>query len=86
MAGVTDSAPLEPEMRHRACWYGRRTPNWQGPLTVQTVEDGQILYCAHPMMFPVVGHAFDVRNCAGCDTFRPRPQSPNLNRTSPSGV
>jgi hypothetical protein len=71
MALVTGSPAIEPETRHCACWYGRRTPHWSGPLTVQTVEDGHMLYCAHPMMFPIVGYAFDVRNCTGCDVFRP---------------
>jgi hypothetical protein len=71
MAVVTDLDRLEPEARHRACWYGRRTPHWREPLTVQTIEDGELLYCAHPMLFPIVGYAFDVRNCAGCDVFRP---------------
>jgi sorbitol-specific phosphotransferase system component IIBC len=71
MSRVSDFAGSGPEDRHRACWYGRRIPHWGGPLPVQTVEDGQLLYCAHPMMFPVVGYAFDVRNCEGCDGFRP---------------
>ena len=37
-----------------------------------TVEDGELLYCSHPMLFPVVGYRFDVRNCPGCDCFRER--------------
>jgi hypothetical protein len=41
-------------------------------MNYQTVEDGALLYCAHPMMFPVVGYHFDVRNCEGCDSFKPR--------------
>jgi hypothetical protein len=72
MAVMRDSDAVDPEDWHRACWYGRRTPNLPVVLTLQTVEDGQLLYCAHPMMFPIVGHDFDVRNCAGCDAFRPR--------------
>jgi hypothetical protein len=63
----------EPEVLHRACWYGRRTPQLPARLTVQTIEDGELLYCAHPMFFPIVGYDFDVRNCAGCDAFKPRP-------------
>lgn len=61
----------EPEIRHRACWYGRRTSDLPDTLTVHTIEDGQLLYCAHPMMYPIVGYDFDVRNCATCDSFRP---------------
>jgi hypothetical protein len=32
--------------------------------------DGQLLYCAHPMLWPIVGYEFDVSNCAQCDYFR----------------
>jgi hypothetical protein len=63
----------EPEARHRACWYGRRTSDI--PLTLgfhATIEDGELLFCAHPMWFPVVGYQFDVRNCETCDYFRGR--------------
>jgi hypothetical protein len=63
---------MEPEQRHQACWYGRRTPDIPEELGVHTIVDGQLLYCAHPMFFPVVGRAFDVRNCDGCDVFRAR--------------
>ena len=62
---------IEPEVRHRACWYGRRTPQPPDQLAVQTIEDGELLYCAHPMLFPIVGYDFDVRNCDGCDYFKP---------------
>lgn len=65
---------LEPEVRHRSCWYARRTPHLPSVLTVQTIEDGLLLYCAHPMLFPVVGYHFDVRNCEGCDYFKPTGQ------------
>jgi hypothetical protein len=61
------------EVRHRACWYGRRTPDI--PLDLgfhSTIEDGELLFCAHPMWFPVVGYQFDVRNCDDCDYFRLR--------------
>jgi hypothetical protein len=61
---------VEPESRHRACWYGRRSPTIPADLVMQTIEDGQLLYCAHPMWFPVVGYRFDVRNCARCDFFK----------------
>ena len=61
----------EPEARHRACWYSRRTADIPNDLGIQTVEDGLLLYCAHPMWFPVVGFRFDVRNCATCDFFKP---------------
>jgi hypothetical protein len=62
----------EPEDRHRQCWYGRRTGAVDPGPGFHTIEDGQLLYCAHPMLWPVVGHAFDVRNCDGCDYFRAR--------------
>jgi hypothetical protein len=39
-------------------------------LGILTVEDGQALYCSHPMWFPIVGYRFDVRNCATCDFFK----------------
>jgi len=71
MPGVTLSAAMEPEALHHACWYGRRTPDLPSVLSVHTVEDGQVLYCAHPMLFPIVGHDFDIRNCLSCDYFRP---------------
>jgi hypothetical protein len=61
----------EPEERHRLCWYGRRTPHLPDEVDFHaTIVDGQLLYCAHPMLLPVVGFAFDVRNCIGCDYFR----------------
>ena len=62
----------EPEARHRACWYSRRTADISLYLALQTIEDGELLYCAHPMWFPVVGYQFDVRNCESCDYFRQR--------------
>jgi hypothetical protein len=62
---------VEPEMRHRGCWYGRRTSDLPTNLGSQTIEDGQLLYCAHTMWFPVVGYQFDVRNCTACDYFKP---------------
>ena len=52
-----------PEARHRACWYSRRTSDIPPDIGFHTIEDGQLLFCAHPMWFPVVGYQFDVRNC-----------------------
>ena len=63
---------VEPEERHAICWYSRRTTQIPPDLGTQTVVDGALLYCAHPMLFPVVGYEFDVRNCIDCDYFRPR--------------
>jgi hypothetical protein len=65
----------DPESRHRACWYGRRTSEIPANLGFHTIEDGQLLYCAHPMLFPVVRFHFDVRNCDDCDYFRARAKS-----------
>ena len=61
---------IEPEARHRACWYSRRTSSIPQDLGAHTIEDGQLLFCAHPMWFPVVGYQFDVRNCSTCDYFK----------------
>jgi hypothetical protein len=63
---------LDPEARHRECWYGRRTTQLPPELGLQTIEDGELLYCAHPMLFPIVGYDFATRNCEGCDYFKPR--------------
>jgi hypothetical protein len=60
-----------PESRHRVCWYSRRTPDIPSDLGLHTIEDGKLLYCAHPMWLPVVGYQFDVRNCADCEYFKP---------------
>ena len=62
----------EPEARHRACWYARRIPASSSDVTIQTIEDGQMLYCSHPMWFPIVGYRFDIRNCGTCDFFKTR--------------
>ena len=59
-----------PEARHRACWYGRRTCDLPLDLGSHTIEDGFLLFCAHPMWFPIVGYQFDVQNCEGCDYFK----------------
>ncbi len=71
MTAMDVSDDSEPELRHRACWYSRRTPNLPPDLDIHTIEDGLLLYCAHPMLFPVVGIHFDVRNCDGCEYFKP---------------
>ena len=68
---MNPTVPDTPEGRHRACWYGRRTFDIPTDVVVQTIEDGQLLFCAHTMWFPVVAYQFDVRNCATCDYFRP---------------
>ncbi len=72
MPPVSLPAANEPEARHRACWYGRRTPNLPDELTIQSIVDGELLYCAHPMLFPIVGYDFDTRNCEACDYFKAR--------------
>jgi hypothetical protein len=60
-----------PEARHRACWYGRRTAHLPSDIGAHTtIEDGFLLFCAHPMWFPIVGYQFDVRNCDGCEYFK----------------
>jgi len=61
---------MEPEDRHRVCWYSRRSPVIPQNLGFHTVSDGKLLFCAHPMWFPVVGYQFDVQNCAACDYFK----------------
>lgn len=63
---------MEPEDRHCLCWYSRRTRQMPPVLGVETVLDGELLYCAHPMLFPIVGYEFDVRNCLECDYFKAR--------------
>jgi hypothetical protein len=65
---------VEPEDRHCLCWYGRSTTTIPADPGVHTIVDGKLLYCAHPMFFPVIGYEFDVRNCELCDVFRPRRQ------------
>jgi len=67
-----DSRQLTAERVHEECWYGRRTSDLPPDIGCHTIENGELLYCAHPMWFPVVGRQFDVRNCNGCEYFRPR--------------
>ena len=77
----------EAEARHRACWYSRRTPDIPFDVGLHTIEDGCLLYCAHPMWFPVVGYQFDVRNCASCDYFRAsRDYFPAAGSSEPRGT
>jgi hypothetical protein len=66
----------EPEVRHQTCWYGRRTADIPSNIGFHTIEDGLLLYCAHPMWLPVVGYQFDVRNCTACDYFKERRAKP----------
>ena len=71
------------ESRHRACWYGRRTSNLPTDFGLfTTIEDGYLLYCGHPMWFPVVGYQFDVRNCDGCEYFRPQMKPSDVAKAS----
>jgi len=67
---VEREAAVEPEARHRICWYGRRTATIPADLSVQTIEDGELLYCGHTMWFPIVGYRFDVRSCSACELFK----------------
>jgi hypothetical protein len=68
---------VEPEERHRRCWYSRRTTQIPVDIGFHTIADGELLYCVHPMLFPVVGFGFDVRNCTRCEYFRARRESNN---------
>lgn len=62
---------MEPASKHRRCWYSRRTPNLPADVGLHTIEDGLLLYCVHPMLFPIVGYQFDVRNCETCEYYKP---------------
>ena len=68
---MTGPSLVDPEARQRACWYGRRTVEIPPDIGLHTISDGHLLFCAHPMWFPVVRYQFDVRNCATCDYFKP---------------
>lgn len=68
--------PVTPEDRHCVCWYSRRTATIPPGLGLHTIMDGQLLYCAHPMLWPVVGYEFDLSNCADCEYFRPSRSAP----------
>ncbi len=69
MAAV--DTPGQTESRHARCWYTRRSVQIPSDLGFHTIEDGLLVYCVHPMMFPVVRYHFDIRNCDGCEYFRP---------------
>jgi hypothetical protein len=70
------TGPMEPEERHRLCWYSRRTADLPAEFGFHvTIENGELLFCSHPMWFPIVGYEFDVRNCDTCEYFRPRVRS-----------
>jgi hypothetical protein len=61
---------VDAEERHRNCWYARRTANLPDNLGSHTIIDGQLVFCAHPMYWPVVGYEFDLTNCEDCDVFK----------------
>ena len=63
---------VDAEQRHRCCWYGRSTTHVPDDPGFHSIVDGQLVYCAHPMYWPVVRYEFDLRNCEDCDVFRPR--------------
>lgn len=65
---------VDAEARHRSCWYARRTAELPEDLGSHTIIDGELVYCAHPMYWPVVRYEFDLRNCADCDVFKARRQ------------
>ncbi len=72
MAGVDSPDRTEaPLPRHARCWYTRRSTNLPADIGFHTIEDGLLVYCVHPMMFPVVRYHFDIRNCDSCEYFRP---------------
>ena len=61
---------MDAEERHRNCWYARRTADLPEDLGSHTIIDGELVYCAHPMYWPVVRYEFDLRNCEDCDVFK----------------
>jgi hypothetical protein len=63
-------ANVDAEERHRNCWYARRTPDLPDDPGSHTIIDGELIFCAHPMYWPVVRYEFDVRNCEDCDVFK----------------
>ncbi|MEO7157092.1 MAG: hypothetical protein ABI039_06000 [Vicinamibacterales bacterium] len=62
---------MDAEQRHRTCWYARRTTYMPDDPGHHTILDGQLVYCAHPLYWPVVRYEFDLTNCEGCDVYRP---------------
>lgn len=69
-------ATVDAEERHRTCWYARRTDQFPEDIGSHTIIDGQLIFCAHPMYWPVVRYEFDLRNCEGCDVYKPRVRTP----------
>ncbi|MGH9385764.1 MAG: hypothetical protein ACRD2N_15910 [Vicinamibacterales bacterium] len=67
---------VDAEERHRCCWYGRSTDQLPEELGHHSIVNGQLVFCAHPMYWPVVRYEFDLRNCEDCDVFRPKRQEP----------
>ncbi len=63
---------VDAEARHRNCWYARRTAWLPDNIGSHTIIDGELIYCAHPLYWPVVRYEFDLRNCEECDVFKPR--------------
>jgi len=63
--------PVAAEVLHASCWYGRRTGDLPADIGCHTIENGELLFCVHPMWYPIVGRQFDVRNCSGCEYFKP---------------
>ena len=77
---------MDAEERHRSCWYARRTPHLPDDPGLHTIVDGQLLYCAHPMYWPVVRYEFDVRNCEDCDVYRPSSRLRRYGETGETGA
>ena len=46
-------------------------PDLPDDLGSHTIVDGELVFCAHPMYWPVVRYEFDLRNCEDCDVFKP---------------
>jgi hypothetical protein len=68
---------VDAEERHRNCWYARRTADLPDHLGSHTIIDGQLVYCAHPLYWPVVGYEFDLTNCEDCDVFKSKRRDAN---------
>jgi hypothetical protein len=83
MAGVDTSG--QTESRHARCWYTRRSVQLPADLGFHTIEDGLLVYCVHPMMFPVVRYHFDIRNCDDCEYYRPLKVLSDKAKASPYG-
>ena len=77
---------VEPEDRHRRCWYARRTADLPEDLGSHTIVDGHLLYCAHPMYWPIVRYEFDIRNCDGCIEIPQLGMKHSLNISVAAGI